>query len=83
MKTVTDVHPLYKEFTFRKNAFAREGYLKNTVTIGSKFYSERFEKDRIVTRKSDSNIWLDGVRHSWKDFEKCIRKQELKFVWIA
>lgn len=85
MKTLiqeTD-HPLYKEFRFRKTAYDREGYLKNTVTIGSKFYSEKFSKDRIVTRKTDSNIWLDNVRHSWTAFEKCVRNRELKFIWIA
>ena len=76
-------HPLYKEFRFRKTIVEREFYLKQTITIGSKFYSDRFKKDRIVTKMSDSNVWLDGVRHSWKAMERTIRNKQLQFIWIA
>ena len=83
METSKTPHPAFLEFKSRKIIYERQKFLKETVTVGSKFYCHKFKKEDIVTRRSDDNVWFDGVRHSWSATERLIRKGQLEFIWIA
>ena len=83
METSKTPHPAFIEFKALKTVYERQKFVREKLTVDSKVFSHLFKRDRVVTKKSDSNVWLDGVRHSWTSIEKLIRKGQLEFIWIA
>lgn len=75
-------HPAFKEFAIIRSIADRQTFLRRTIKTGSVFYSVQFKKERIAVKVSDSNVWLDGVRHSWTTMEQVIRKRKLEIVSI-